>query len=126
MTHLLTMYFLDSGSYSSGAWDWFGFFHPTSYDYLRQSQIDWFLQESCTSFPAVGVFPGRPLTRVVASIDAIERPFTPDGAKDLGDIWERQAGQVLPGSKRLAKPNALMFFHIPLCVRLSYIFLIST
>ena len=50
-----------------------------------------------------------------ASIDAIERPFTPDGAKDLGSVWERQAaGQVLPNSKRLAKPNAMMFFHIPL------------
>ena len=56
----------------------------------------------------------RPLTLDKASIGAIERPFTPDGAKDLGGIWERQDGQVLPGSKRLAKPNALMFFHIPM------------
>ena len=51
----------------------------------------------------------------LAAIDAIERPFTPDGAKDLGSVWERQAGgQVLPNSRRLAKPNAMMFFHIPL------------
>ena len=56
----------------------------------------------------------RPLTLCKASIDAVERPFTPDGAKDLGEIWERQEGQVLPGSRRLAKPNALMFFHIPM------------
>ncbi|KAI9064007.1 Metallo-dependent phosphatase [Trametes sanguinea] len=97
MTHLLTLYFLDSGSYYAGILDsWFGFFTPTEYDYLRQDQIDWFLQES-------------------ASIDAIERPFHPDGAKDMGDIWKRQAAdQVIPGSRRLAKPNALMFFHIPL------------
>ncbi|KAI0714201.1 Metallo-dependent phosphatase [Cerioporus squamosus] len=94
-THLLTLYFLDSGSYYTGVWDWWGIFHPTEYDYLRQDQIDWFLQES-------------------SSIDAIERPFTPDGAKDLGGIWARQSGQVLPGDRRLAKPNALMFFHIPL------------
>lgn len=50
-----------------------------------------------------------------SKINAIERPFTPDGASDFGDIWKRQAvGQVAPGSKKLAKPNALMFFHIPL------------
>ncbi|KAI0774766.1 Metallo-dependent phosphatase [Trametes elegans] len=94
-THLLTLYFLDSGAYYTGVFDWFGF-HPTEYDYIRQNQIDWFLQES-------------------SSIDAVERPFTPDGAKDMGDIWARQADdQVLPGSRRLAKPNALMFFHIPM------------
>ena len=52
---------------------------------------------------------------LTAAIDAIERPFTPDGAKDLGGVWARQAGgQVLPNAKRLAKPNAMMFFHIPL------------
>ncbi|KAI0832144.1 Metallo-dependent phosphatase [Trametes gibbosa] len=93
-THLLTLYFLDSGAYYSGVWDYFGF-QPTEYDYIRQSQIYWFLQES-------------------SSIDAIIRPFTPDSGKDLGDIWKRQApGQVLPSSQRLAKPNALMFFHMP-------------
>lgn len=67
-THLLTLYFLDSGSYSKGVFDWFGFFIPTEYDWIRQvgdsrflflatpfipnytqSQIDWFLQESGTS-----------------------------------------------------------------------------
>ena len=31
-----------------------------------------------------------------------------------GDIWERQ--QVPPTVQKLAKPNALMFFHIPLYV----------
>ena len=45
-THVLTLYFLDSGSYSKGILDWFGFFTPTEYDWIRQSQIDWFLQES--------------------------------------------------------------------------------
>ncbi|KAH8116363.1 Metallo-dependent phosphatase [Phellopilus nigrolimitatus] len=94
--HLLTLYFLDSGSYASGVFDWFGFFHPTEYDYIREDQIDWFLQES-------------------AAIKLIERPFTPDGASDFGDIWKRQStNQVTPGAKKLAKPNALMFFHIPL------------
>jgi hypothetical protein len=46
------------------------------------------------------------------SIKPIERPFTPDTGKDLGNIWKRQS-QVTP-ARRLAKPNALMFFHIPL------------
>ncbi|KAI5122495.1 hypothetical protein M0805_001403 [Coniferiporia weirii] len=94
--HLLTLYFLDSGSYSKGVFDWFGYFHPTEYDWIKKSQINWFLQGS-------------------ASIQPIERPFTPDGASDFGNIWERQStNQVTPGAKKLAKPNALMFFHIPL------------
>ncbi|KDQ50774.1 hypothetical protein JAAARDRAFT_185989 [Jaapia argillacea MUCL 33604] len=95
MTQLLTMYFLDSGAYSSGFMDWFGWFHPTEYDWIHQDQIDWFLKES-------------------GKMKAIERPFTPDGAKDLGDSWKRQASQLPPDAKKLAKPNALMFFHIPL------------
>ncbi|PPR01694.1 hypothetical protein CVT24_001522 [Panaeolus cyanescens] len=96
-THLLTLYFLDSGSYSKGVLDWFGFFRPTEYDWIKQDQIDWFLQQS-------------------ASIDPIERPFSPDTGKDFGSIWNRQADgdQLTPNTKKLAKPNALMFFHIPL------------
>jgi len=95
MTHLLTLYFLDSGWYTEGFFSFFGWFQPTKYDWLRQNQIDWFLQES-------------------ASIDMIERPFTPDGAKDLGSIWARQTDQLTPQTRRLAKPNAMMFFHMPL------------
>jgi len=91
--HLLTLYFLDSGAYASGYIDWLGFLQPTEYDYIHQNQIDWFMQES-------------------GSINPIIRPFTPDGSKDFGDIWERQ--QHPPAQQKLAKPNALMFFHIPL------------
>lgn len=36
MTHLLTMYFLDSGAYSKGFMNWFGFFIPTEYDWIHQ------------------------------------------------------------------------------------------
>lgn len=60
-----------------------------------KSQIDWYLEQS-------------------ALIAPIERPFTPDGAKDMGGIWETRRDE-----KRLAKPNGLMFFHIPLCVFLA-------
>lgn len=42
----------------------------------------------------------------------MQRPFVPDGGKDLGNLWKRQAS--LPSETRLAKPNAMMFFHIPL------------
>lgn len=119
-THALTLYFLDSGSYTKGMFDWFGFFTPTEYDWIRQSQIDWFLQES-----------GRSMSRFVslvlptdeppkASINHIERPFRPDTGKDIGSVWERQDDQVIPGIRRLAKPNALMFFHIPLYVKCRY------
>jgi hypothetical protein len=60
-----------------------------------QDQINWFLQSS-------------------ASINALERPFQPDTGKDLSSIWPRQSDQLTPETKKLAKPNALMFFHIPL------------
>ncbi|KAK0457796.1 Metallo-dependent phosphatase-like protein [Desarmillaria tabescens] len=83
--HLLTLYFLDSGSYSNGF-----------LQLLGSDQIDWFLQES-------------------GSISPIERPFSPDTGKDFGDSWtKRQEDQVTPITTKLAKPNALMFFHIPL------------
>ncbi|KAJ7043577.1 Metallo-dependent phosphatase-like protein [Mycena alexandri] len=96
-THLLTLYFLDSGSYSKGVYNFWGLFTPTEYDWIRQSQIDWFLQES-------------------ASINPIQRPFVPDTGKDLGHVWDRQSSddQLTPGVSKLAKPNALMFFHMPL------------
>ncbi|KAG8690860.1 hypothetical protein FRC11_008574 [Ceratobasidium sp. 423] len=104
-TPLLTLYFLDSGAYVSQGLAWW---KNLEYDYLRDSQIMWFLSKS-------------------QEIHAIERPFTPDGTRDLGKIWrkdgkrrldleERQAttGGNTSGGKKLAKPNAMMFFHIPL------------
>ncbi|TFK29749.1 phosphatase DCR2 [Coprinopsis marcescibilis] len=95
-THLLTLYFLDSGAYSKGFIDWFGFFNPTEYDWIRKNQIDWFLQES-------------------ASIKPIQRPFSPDTGKDLGGLWARQQpDQLTPTISKLAKPNAVTFFHMPL------------
>ena len=33
-TQLLTLYLLDSGAYSKGIFDWFGF-HPTEYDWIK-------------------------------------------------------------------------------------------
>jgi hypothetical protein len=62
-----------------------------------KDQINWFLQQS-------------------GSIDPIERPFSPDTADDFGDLWKRQSDQIAPTTRKLAKPNALMFFHIPLYV----------
>jgi hypothetical protein len=61
-----------------------------------RSQINWFLNTS-------------------ASIQPIERPFQPDGTTDLGHIWRRSSPSRLPrAEKTLAKPNAMMWFHIPL------------
>jgi hypothetical protein len=94
-THLLTLYFLDSGSYSRGVYNFWGLFRPTAYDWIRQTQTDWFLQES-------------------ASINPIQRPFVPDTGKDFGHIWERQSDDQLTPQSKLAKPNAMMFFHMPL------------
>jgi len=109
-THLLTLYFLDSGAYASGYLNWLGFLQPTEYDYIHQNQIDWFMQES-GAFQHILLRLGL-IERVVDSINPIIRPFAPDGSKDLGSIWDRQ--QHPPAQQKLAKPNALMFFHIPL------------
>ncbi|KAJ7760525.1 Metallo-dependent phosphatase-like protein [Mycena metata] len=74
-THLLTLYFLDSGQ-------------------LFQSFF-----ERRHSHP----------------INPIQRPFVPDTGKDLGHVWDRQSSdQLTPEVSKLAKPNALMFFHMPL------------
>ncbi|OJA13538.1 hypothetical protein AZE42_07319 [Rhizopogon vesiculosus] len=95
-TSLLTLYFLDSGAYSTNWYsDWFGSFVPTEYDWIHEDQINWFLEES-------------------AKIQLIERPFTPDTGKDFSSIWKRQSDQITPTTRKLAKPNAMMFFHIPL------------
>ena len=95
-----------------GKIDWLGFFFPTEYDWIRQSQIDWFLQESGKSFSSSCC---RFTDMIVASINPIWRPFRPDTGRDLGSSWTRQE-QVTPSVMKLAKPNALMFFHIPLLV----------
>lgn len=95
--HLFTLYFLDAHARQKPRifWEW------PDYDYLKPSQIEWYLNTS-------------------ASINAIERPFTPDGGNDLGKIWARRAetGKARLGRQEqqttLAKPNAMMFFHIPL------------
>lgn len=65
---------------------------------MIRSQIKWFLNAS-------------------ASISPIERPFHPDGTEDLGKIWARASTPsrlARQESKTLAKPNAIMWFHIPL------------
>ncbi len=87
-THIFTLYFLDSHAYLKSLLP----FVAADYDYIRESQIEWF-------------------RKVSGSVDAIERPFRPDGADDLGKIWKRR----LEGRQStLAKPNAMMWFHIPL------------
>lgn len=96
-THLASVYLLDSGDYIKSVIP----FKTPEYDYLRKSQIDWYLSTS-------------------ASVQAVERPFVPDGADDLGGIWRRQSRPARLSTTRqdkertLSKPNALMFFHIPL------------
>lgn len=94
--HLFTLYFLDSHARQPRKLPWVW----SDYDYLKPNQIEWFLNTS-------------------ASIKPIERPFTPDGTDDLDKIWKRrtQNGKsrfnARAQEKALAKPNAMMFFHIP-------------
>ncbi|KAG8888128.1 hypothetical protein FRB98_008320 [Tulasnella sp. 332] len=92
-THLLTLFFLDSHAYSGTGWS---FWKPADYDWIKQSQIEWFVQQR-------------------QEISPIERPFTHDGASDLAKVWPRNdINGRAPGETTLIKPNALVFFHIPL------------
>ncbi|ORX34309.1 Metallo-dependent phosphatase-like protein [Kockovaella imperatae] len=86
--HLFTLYFLDSHDYQHRVLPW----TKPEYDYIKESQIDWYKAQS-------------------EAIKPIERPFRPDGASDLGKIWRRRNTRQI---RTLAKPNAMMFFHIPL------------
>ncbi|KAF7308825.1 AIP3 domain-containing protein [Mycena kentingensis (nom. inval.)] len=96
-THLLTLYFLDSGSYSRGFYNLWGWFTPTAYDWIRQACLLFYFRKS-------------------SEIKPIQRPFSPDGGKDLGHIWRKRQGsdQLTPQTSKIAKPNAMMFFHMPL------------
>ncbi|OCF33844.1 hypothetical protein I316_04556 [Kwoniella heveanensis BCC8398] len=94
--HIFTLYFLDSHAYQKKALPW----RKADYDYIKASQLDWY-------------------RNVSASIKPIARPFRPDGADDLGHIWRRHSPARLradgsSSGQTLAKPNAMMWFHIPL------------
>ena len=99
--HVFSLYFIDSGVNAPKErlrpWKW------TGYDYIRKDQVDWFLGVS-------------------NKIPRIARPYTPDGASDLGKLWKRSArvrGAGPPGEAKkrqgthLSKPKALLFTHIP-------------
>lgn len=102
-THIFTLYLLDSHAQAK-SWN------PLNkdYDYLKQSQIDWFKEES-------------------AQIKKIQRPYTPPTlandtfglVNDLeygsarrrsrNRLGKRQEAVVLPSLK---KPNAMAIFHV--------------
>lgn len=97
--HVFTLYFLDSGINAPREtlkpWKW------TGYDYIRQDQIDWFLGVS-------------------NKVGKMERPYRPDGASDLGRLWnrtepivKRRSRYEIRQEKHLSKPRALLFTHIP-------------
>ncbi|WOO76974.1 putative inactive purple acid phosphatase 29 [Vanrija pseudolonga] len=87
-THIFTLFFLDSHAYQKSLLPW----KKLEYDYLKQTQIDWFVNVS-------------------TSIKSIERPFRPDGGEDIPTVWAKRR---LGRQTLLARPNAMMFFHIPL------------
>ena len=46
----------------------------------------------------------------------IQRPWTPDGGKDLSAVWTKRGGKNRQATEKgtIAKPNAMMFYHIPI------------
>ncbi|WVR04789.1 hypothetical protein IAU60_001801 [Kwoniella sp. DSM 27419] len=95
--HLFTLYFLDSHDYQKKKLPW----AQAEYDYIKENQISWY-------------------RNVSSSIAPIARPFQPDGAEDLGHVWQRSRKRFYHNRETravkqiLAKPNAMMWFHIPL------------
>ena len=105
-TPLFTLYFLDSHAYLNGL-------NPfsTDYDYLKESQIRWFNNES-------------------SYIKSIQRPYTPPILSNTtyGVVNDIDRYRASPSQKRrvsarlgsspvtttLKKPNAMAIFHIPL------------
>jgi hypothetical protein len=91
-TQILTVYFLDSHGYAKKTLaNWWG---PAEYDWIKPTQREWY-------------------EAISKKMPLIQRPFVPDGGKDLGHSWARNENLESRQAK-LAKPNAMMFFHIPL------------
>ena len=46
----------------------------------------------------------------------IQRPWMPDGGKDLSAVWTKRGGKNRQATENrgIAKPNAMMFYHIPI------------
>jgi hypothetical protein len=88
--HLASLYLLDSGAYYQPP----NPFAQKEYDWIKESQIEWYLKTS-------------------AGVDPVERPFRPDGADDLGDLWTKSRRSEPRRLRRaeekrtLVKPNAL-------------------
>lgn len=105
-SHLFTLYFLDSHAYAT-SWNMF----KSSYDWIKDSQINWFRQVS-------------------QSIKMIERPWSPPVLEDStfgnidDDLSTKRTRKASTGPFRLKprqekatslkKPNAMAIFHIPL------------
>ncbi|CAO1634671.1 unnamed protein product [Parajaminaea phylloscopi] len=98
-TNIFNLFFLDSGMHAPNSpWTppWSA---PKEYDYVRQDQIDWVKSQLNES-------------------KSYLRPYKPDGGVDLPaqnwvrsgeERWDAHAAQ----GTRLAKPNAMLFVHIP-------------
>lgn len=46
----------------------------------------------------------------------VQRPWKPDGGKDLSAVWAKRGGKNRQATEKrtIAKPNAMMFYHIPI------------
>jgi hypothetical protein len=70
------------------------FSHP---NLLISRSVSWFLEQS-------------------SRVPMIQHPWKPDGGKDLSAVWTKRGGKTRQATENrtLAKPNALMFYHIPI------------
>ena len=92
-THLLTLYFLDSGAYAAGLFTWFGFF-PTEYDYIHQDQMDWFLQESGMVYAY-----GRGATILTCLTLSLDQPYCATvHARRRQGLWQYLGTSATPTS----------------------------
>jgi len=113
LSHLFTLYFLDSGDLAPKSK--FNPFEKDKYDFIHKDQIQWFLSTS-------------------EKVKATYRPFMRDGEKDLDNTWKKRSRKMeskdgmevrvpqgdgtwdgkADQGRRLEKPAAMAFIHIPL------------
>lgn len=89
-THLFSLYFLDSHTVTIGPLPW-----NKDYGFIKKSQVEWF-------------------RGISNSVKLVQRPFRPAKADNDASPGRRSVKRQDASGTRMAKPNAMAIFHIPL------------
>lgn len=106
-THLFSLYFLDSHEYAKSL-------NPfaSEYDYLKDSQRDWFIEQSNLVRPIERPFVPPTIANSTFGLIPVEEE---DAGLRRSRAAPRRLGDRQAAAKtKLKKPNAMAVFHIPL------------